>query len=288
MGWIATGNTAGKGYRPAVRTEENAMKFANINGQVIHYADTGPQEAPAIVFSNSLGTDFRIWDAVTDRLESRYRILRYDKRGHGLSDAPPAPYAMSDHVGDVAALLERLNVSGAAIVGLSVGGMIAQGLAAARPDLVRAVVLCDTGHRIGTVESWNDRIEAVRKHGISGISGQILERWFSAAYRSDENPDLAAYRNMLERMPVEGYVGTAAAIRDTDFTESTGQLKVPALCVVGDEDGATTPALVEELAGLIDGARFEIIPRAGHLPCIEQPVRLAGLIGDFLAELALN
>lgn len=260
------------------------MNLARINDLVIHYSDTGPREAPALVFSNSLGTDFRIWDAVAERLDSNFRLVRYDKRGHGLSDAPPAPYAMADHIGDIAALMEHLNVSKAIIVGLSVGGMIAQGLAAGRPDLVAGLVLCDTGHKIGTDELWNARIQAIRKDGIAGISPQILERWFSAGYRSDENPDFAAYRNMLERTPVEGYVGTAAAIRDTDFTRSTSQLAVPALCVVGDEDGATTPDLVRELAGLIDGAAFEIIPRAGHLPCIEQPVRLAGLISDFLAE----
>ena len=260
------------------------MKFAYINDLVIHYSDDGPREAPALVFSNSLGTDFRIWDAVADRLGLKFRLVRYDKRGHGLSDAPPAPYAISDHVGDLVALLDHLNVSKATIIGLSVGGMIAQGIAAERPDLVRALVLCDTAHKIGTEDLWNARIDAIRAHGIAAISPQILERWFSAEYRDDENVEFAAYRNMLERTPAEGYVGTAAAIRDADFTQSTAQLKLPVLCVVGDEDGATTPDLVRELAGLIEDAKFEIIPRAGHLPCIEQPLRLAGLIGDFLVE----
>lgn len=260
------------------------MNFTRINDLVIHYSDDGPREAPVIVFSNSLGTDFRIWNAVADRLGSSYRLVRYDKRGHGLSDAPPAPYAIADHVADLAGLLDQLNVSNATFVGLSVGGMIAQGIAADRPDLVRALVLCDTAHKIGTEELWNTRIEAVRENGIAGISPQILERWFSAAYRSDDNPEFAAYRNMLERTPVEGYVGTAAAIRDADFTQSTSGLALPVLCIVGEEDGATTPELVRQLAALIEGARYEIIPRAGHLPCIEQPLRLAGLIGDFLAE----
>ena len=260
------------------------MNFARIDNLVIHYSDIGPREAPALVFSNSLGTDFRIWDDVVDRLGSGFRIIRYDKRGHGLSDAPPAPYELADHVGDIAALMYQLNVTDAVIVGLSVGGMIAQGLAAERPDLVKALVLCDTGHKIGTAELWNTRISAVRESGIAGIAPQILERWFSKAYRDDGNAGYSAYRNMLERTPVEGYIGTAAAIRDADFTESTSGLSVPALCIVGDEDGATPPDLVRELAALIDSAQFEVIPAAGHLPCIEQPVRLAGLISDFLAE----
>ncbi len=260
------------------------MQFVRVNNIVLHYSDLGPHDAPAIVFSNSLGTDFRIWDETIARLGPGFRFVRYDKRGHGLSEAPPAPYAMSDHVDDLAALLDHLNVTGTVIVGLSVGGMIAQGLAAARPDLVKALVLCDTGHRIGTAELWNSRIEAIEAGGIAGISDAILERWFSAAFRTGTNADFAAYRNMLERTPVQGYLGTAAAIRDADFTASTAALKVPALCVVGEEDGATVPDLVRELAGLMPSAKFEIIPRAGHLPCIEQPVRLAGLISDFLAE----
>jgi 3-oxoadipate enol-lactonase len=260
------------------------MKFIRANEMVLHYSDQGGREAPAIVFSNSLGTDFRIWDDVVERLGPGFRFIRYDKRGHGLSDATPAPYTMSDHVGDLSALMDDLNVARATIVGLSVGGMIAQGLAAQRPDLVNALVLCDTGHKIGTADLWNGRIDAIEKGGIAAISDAILERWFSAAYRTDTNADFAAYRNMLERSPVAGYLGTAAAIRDADFTASTSALTVPALCVVGEEDGATVPDLVRELAGLIPGGQFEIIPRAGHLPCIEQPVRLAGLISDFLAE----
>lgn len=259
------------------------MKFIRANDVVLHYSDQGGQSAPAIVFSNSLGTDFRIWDDVVDRFGAGFRFIRYDKRGHGLSDATPAPYRIADHLDDLALLLDDLNVSDAVVVGLSVGGMIAQGLAASRPDLVKALVLCDTGHKIGTAELWNGRIDAIEKGGIASISDAILERWFTSAYRSDDNVDFRAYRNMLERTPVAGYVGTAAAIRDADFTESTSRLTVPTLCVVGEEDGATSPDLVGELAGLIEGAQFEVIPRAGHLPCIEQPVRLAGLISDFLA-----
>ena len=260
------------------------MHFARINNLVIHYSDLGPREAPAIVFSNSLGTDFRIWDDVVDRLGPRFRFVRYDKRGHGLSDAPPAPYTLEDHVSDISALMDHLNVSKAVIVGLSVGGMIAQALAIERPDLVRALVLCDTGHKIGTAERWNARIDAIRDVGIAGIAPQILEMWFSAAYRTNDLASFAAYRNMLVRTPVEGYVGTVTAIRDADLTQSTSRLAIPVLSVVGDEDGATPPDLVRELAELISGAQFEIIRAAGHLPCIEQPVRLAGLISDFLAE----
>lgn len=260
------------------------MAFARVNGVVIHYELSGNPGGRAIVFANSLGTDFRIWNAVTPALEDEFRILLYDERGHGLSDAPPAPYAMTDHVQDIAALLDHLGIARTAVVGISVGGMIAQGLAAIRPDLVSALVLCDTAHKIGTAEMWNARIDAVTKNGIASLADGIMERWFTPAYRRPDNADYAGYVNMLVRQPVEGYAGTCAALRDADLTESTRALKLPALLLVGDQDGSTPPDLVRSTAELISGSRFEIVKDAGHLPCIEQPAATARLIRDFLKE----
>lgn len=259
------------------------MTFARVNGIVLHYEDRGSPDMPAIAFSNALGTDFRIWDSVVSRLEDRYRIVRYDKRGHGLSDAPPAPYRMTDHVDDLAGLLGHLGITNTAVVGLSVGGMIAQGLAALRPDLVAAIVLCDTAHRIGTEDIWNERIDTVKARGIAALADATMQRWFTPGFRTPGNPDLSGYVNMLVRTPVDGYTGTCAALRDADLTESTKALKLPVLLVAGDQDGSTPPDLVRSTAALIAGSRFEIIRDAGHLPCIEQPDVTARLIGDFLA-----
>ena len=181
--------------------------------------------------------------------------------------------------------MSRLEVAEAAIVGLSVGGVIAQGLAAKRPELVRALVLCDTAHKIGTDELWNTRIEAVTTKGIGAIADAIMQRWFSASYRSPDNPDFVGYTAMLTRTTVDGYAGTCAALRDADLTESTRALKLPALCIVGDEDGSTPPDLVRSLADLIDGAQFEIIEGAGHLPCIEKPAEVSTLIRSFLKRI---
>lgn len=258
------------------------MAFARVNDVVLHYEDRGGESLPALVFSNSLGTDFRIWNAVVGELGENYRFIRYDKRGHGLSEATPAPYAMTDHVNDLAVLLDRLGITNASIVGLSVGGMIAQGLAALRPDLVSALVLCDTAHRIGTPELWNERIDGVTANGFASLADAIMERWFTAAYRSPENANFTGYLAMLTRTTVEGYVGTCAAIRDCDLTESARALSVPTLCLVGDQDGSTTPDLVRSLAELIDGAQFAVVKDAGHLPCIEQPGETAKLIDQFL------
>lgn len=260
------------------------MAFARVNGVVLHHEIRGAADRPTLVFSNSLGTDFRIWNRVVEALEDNYRIVLYDKRGHGLSEATPQPYRLSDHVNDLAALLDHLGIGASVIVGLSVGGMIAQGLATLRPDLVRALVLCDTGHKIGDQAMWNQRIETVNEKGIAALADGIMKRWFTPAYRSPGNPDFVGYVAMLTRTPVDGYAGTCAAVRDADLTESTRALKLPTLCLCGDQDGATPPALVRELASLIEGARCEIIENAGHLPCIEQPLATAKLIGGFVDQ----
>lgn len=260
------------------------MSFVRANGVVLHHAVEGPSDAPALVFANSLGTDFRIWDDVVAALAADARVVRYDKRGHGLSEAPPAPYGLADLVDDLAGLLDHLAVRDALVVGLSVGGMIAQGLAAARPDLVRALVLCDTAHRIGPPEMWDQRIAAIRAGGIEALAEPILERWFSADFRRSRPAELLGWRNMLTRTPVEGYLGTCAAIRDSDLTGAARAIAVPTLCVVGSEDGATPPELVRSLAALVPGAGFSIVEGAGHLPCVEAPETLAALINDFMRE----
>lgn len=263
------------------------MSFAKINGIVLHYEVAGSAGLPTIAFSNSLGTDFRIWDGVVRILKPEFRLVRYDKRGHGLSEAPPAPYAMDDHVGDLAGLLDHLGVEDALVVGISVGGMIAQALAAGHPDLTRAIVLCDTAQKIGTADLWNGRIAAVGSEGIAAIADGILERWFSARFRAEQPVELAGYRNMLTRTPPDGYAGTCAAIRDTDLTDATRQLGLPSLCIVGDEDGSTPPDVVRSLADLLQDSRYEVMSGSGHLPCIDQPRQLAGLIRGFAKEVGL-
>ncbi|KGF69007.1 3-oxoadipate enol-lactonase [Hoeflea sp. BAL378] len=262
------------------------MQFARLNGVVIHHQVIGAApDRPTIVFSNSLGTDYRIWRDVIVRLAGDFGIIAYDKRGHGLSEAGEGAITMDDHVNDLAALLDHFQAKDVIVCGLSVGGMIAQGLAASRPELVRALILCDTGHKIGTREMWDARIAAITEQGIAAISDAILERWFTKAYRSADNAEFTGYRLMLERTPVQGYVGTCAAIRDADFTRSSAALTVPVLCVVGSEDGSTPPQLVGELARLIPGAMYQEIPGAAHLPCIEKPVELTEIIKAFVDRL---
>jgi 3-oxoadipate enol-lactonase len=262
------------------------MKFTHANGIVLHFEDSGGGR-PVVVFANSLGTDFRIWDKVAAALRPDFRVIRYDKRGHGLSQATAAPYRMSDHVSDLAALLDEMRVRSAVIVGLSVGGVIAQGLAAVRPDLVQGLVLSNTAHKIGTTESWNARIAAVEANGLESIADNVMKLWFTAAFRSPSNAEFAGCRTMLVRTPVAGYVGTCAALRDADLTESSRALKVPVLCIAGDQDGSTPPDLVRSTADLIRGAEFRMVADAGHIPCVEQPAAVTALIRQFLTNARL-
>ncbi|WP_244504551.1 3-oxoadipate enol-lactonase [Jannaschia faecimaris] len=250
------------------------------DGTRIHVAEDGPRDGRAVVFANSLGTDMRLWDALLPLLPGDFRLIRYDKRGHGKSDVPNGPYAMGTLVADAEAVMDHLGVKGATFVGLSIGGMIAQGLAIKRLDLVARLVLSNTAAKIGTPALWDDRIAAVRAHGMEAIADNVMERWFGRDFR--DGPDLATWRARFVAVPPEGYAGCCAAIRGTDFYTPTSGLRLPTLAIAGTEDGATPPDLVRETADLIPGSQFALIRRAGHLPCIENPAEYARILGGFL------
>ncbi|WP_299418517.1 3-oxoadipate enol-lactonase [uncultured Shimia sp.] len=258
------------------------MPTATLNQIDTHYRDEGdPDGAPAL-FINSLGTTLHLWDPILAYLPDGLRIIRYDMRGHGESDVPPAPYSMGTLVKDAEALLEHLNVKDALVVGLSIGGMVAQGLAVKRLDLVRAMVLSNTAAKIGSPKMWEERIDAVRTKGLPAMSDDIMLRWFSRDFQT--RPELTHWKAMLEATPPEGYAGCCAAIQGTDFYTPTSGLRLPTLGIAGSEDGATPPDLVRETVELIPGARLELLRRTGHLPCVEKPAEYAALLTDFMKE----
>lgn len=217
------------------------MQALDVKGAAIHYADEGDRGGTPVVFSNSLGTDFRIWDDMIARLGPRLRIIRYDTRGHGLSDTPSDACTVEELADDLAALLDHLEVTRAVIVGLSIGGLVAQALAARRPDLVRALVLMDTAARIGEPMSWESRIAQVEAEGVASIADGVISKWFSAGFRAHRRTELAAWRAMLSRTESRGYAACCRALRDADLRESTARISVPVLAICGDEDGATPP-----------------------------------------------
>jgi 3-oxoadipate enol-lactonase len=257
------------------------MQMAQIGDTRLHYALTGPEDGPALVFVNSLSTDFRLWDKILPLLPAGLRILRYDKRGHGLSDVPPGPYSMGALVTDLERLMDSLAMKEAVVVGLSIGGMIAQGLAAKRMDLVSAMVLSNTGAKIATRDIWAERIDAVKAGGLEAVVDATMQRWFSPPFH--ETAEFHGWRNMFLHTPPEGWTACAAAIAGTDFISSTSGLRLPTLAIAGAHDTSTPPDLVFETADLIPGAQKALIQRAGHLPCVEQPEEYAKLLRVFLA-----
>lgn len=259
------------------------MHVARLNNLSLHWQEDGDPEGHPVVFANSLGTDLRLWDKVTPLLPKGLRIIRFDKRGHGLSDCPIGPYTMDELASDAEALLGKLGISGCTFVGLSIGGMIGQALAARRADMVASLVLSNTAAKMGDEAMWNDRISAIKAGGIEVLADPILERWFSADFRSTD--ELAVWGNMLTRTPREGYIGCCHAIANADLSETTSQLKLPTLGIAGSEDGASPPELVEGTVAMIEGASCHTIDGAGHLPCVENPTDYAALLTAFLKEL---
>lgn len=249
--------------------------FQRVGPALIHArARTG--RGRAVVFANSLGTSLRLWDEVVDLLPEDAPLLRWDMRGHGLSEGPAAP--IEAHAADLAAIMDRAGIADAVVCGVSMGGMVAVALAAARPDLVGGLVLACTGARIGTAEMWDARIRAVREAGLGPIAGDVIARWLSEAWRA-ANPDATTgWRLMLERTPPGGYAAACEAIAAADLRTAAAGLRVPAACLAGTEDLSTPPSVVEALTDLIPGAALTVLPGVGHLPPIEAPEVVARTI----------
>lgn len=259
------------------------MALVDLGDIRLEVRDEGAKDAPAVMFANSLGTDLRLWDQILPHLPDNLRIIRYDMRGHGGSDCPPGPYSMGQLVRDAEQVLDHLAVRNCVFVGLSIGGMVAQGLAIKRLDLVRAIVLSNTGAKIGQPSMWDDRIAAARAGGIEALADATMERWFTRDFRA--SPDMQFWRDMMTEQRLEGFLGCMHAISGTDFYTPTSGLRLPALGIAGSDDGSTPADLVRETVDLIPGSDFHLIRRAGHLPCVEQPEEYAKVLTGFLDKI---
>lgn len=235
-----------------------------------------------LVFANSLGTNTTLWDQVIAHLPQGLQIIRYDLRGHGRSDVPPAPYSMGQLVSDAEAVLDHFKIRDAMFVGLSIGGMIGQGLAVKRLDQIRALVLSNTAAKIGSADMWADRIDALRMNGIEPMADAIMQRWFGRDFA--KVPDLSHWRKMVSTTPLEGYIGCCNAIKGTDFYTPTSGLRLPTLGIAGSFDGATPPDLVRETLDVIPGSEFHLMRRSGHLPCAQHPQDYAQILTDFMRK----
>ena len=258
------------------------MAFARLGDVTLHYRDEGPEDGPPLVLLHALGTNLTLFDALLPHLPPGLRILRPAARGHGASSVPPGPYPMGALVRDAEAFMDHLGVTDAVVMGVSLGGLVAQGLAVKRLDLVRGLILSNTAARIGNTALWEDRIAAVRAGGLAALSEATLARWFPRPFR--DGPAAQGWRAELEATNPEGWCGSAAAIAHADFLATTSTLRLPTLAIAGGHDGSTPPDMVRETAALIPGSRFTLIRSAGHLPMIDAAPDCGTAIAGFLRE----
>jgi 3-oxoadipate enol-lactonase len=247
----------------------------------IHYALEGQSGTPVLVFSNSLGTDYSMWDPQVPEFRKKLRVLRYDTRGHGQSSLTPGPYSIEQLGKDVLALLDALDLDRVHFCGLSMGGMIGMWLGANEPERLNKLVLCNTAAKIGTPEGWNARIDAVRKSGMKSVASAVIERWFSQAFREKTPTTISSILKMLEDANPEGYAACCAAVRDFDFREHLSRIRIPVLVIAGVHDPATPPADGHFLADQIPGARYAEL-NAAHLSNIEDQGRFNREVTAFL------
>lgn len=246
----------------------------------VHAVVTGRADAPVLVLSNSLGSTHRMWDAQLAELEGRFRVVRYDTRGHGQSPVPTGPYEIDDLADDLVALLDRLDVERAHLVGLSLGGMTVMRAAIRNPERVERIALLCTGAQLPPARGWLERAATVRAHGTRAVAAAIVQRWFTAAHL-DAHPDVRElHERMVAATPAEGYAGCCEAIAALDLRAALASIAAPTLAIAGADDPATPPAKLEELASLIPDAKLLTVPHAAHLANAEQP----GIITPALIE----
>jgi 3-oxoadipate enol-lactonase len=259
------------------QSAEEAMQILMRPWGHMHYVDEGPKDAPTTLFANSLGTDLRMWQGVTQRLS--HRCIRFDMRGHGLSATPAADWSVEDIANDAAALLDHLRIARATVAGCSVGGMVAQAFGVHYPTRARALILSNTAARIGTAESWQTRITAIETSGLASIADTVLDRWFPKSFRA--KAEALAWQTMLLRTDPAGYVQTCRALSRADLRAGLATLNLPVLLLAGSEDQSTPTALVAETAALIRGAQLFELQGSGHIPAIDAPEATARAISDF-------
>jgi 3-oxoadipate enol-lactonase len=241
----------------------------------LHHRLEGPEYAPVLVLANSLGTTLSMWDDQAPALRDRFRLLRYDHRGHGGSTVPPGPYGIEDLGRDVLALLNRLEIERVSFCGLSIGGMVGMWLAGEAPEHVERLVLCCTSARFAPPETWEERAQTVREDGLGAIADAVLERWFTPDFRT-YRPDAFEWAGrMLRETPAEGYAGCCEAIRDADMRDRLGAVRAPTLVVAGADDPAAPPEQAELITRSIPDARLVVIGQAAHLANVERPREVA-------------
>jgi 3-oxoadipate enol-lactonase len=239
----------------------------------IYYEWAGAEDKPVLVLSNSLGTNLHMWSSQVDEFKKHFRLLRYDKRGHGQSSVPPGPYSLDQLGWDVIRLLDMLQLDKVYFCGLSIGGATGMFLGANAPKRFQKIALCNTAPKFGTIDTWNTRIKGVQAGGMKAVAGAVVERWLTPGFRTSHPKETQAVLSMLESANPKGYIATCEAVRDADLRETLPSIRVPCLVLAGTHDFSATVADGHFLAEKIPGANYVEVPTA-HLSNVEAP-------GDF-------
>jgi 3-oxoadipate enol-lactonase len=243
------------------------------NGIQINYELSGQQGAPAVVLSHSLGSSLEMWNPQIAALEPHYRVLRYDTRGHGGSEAPPQPYSLDQLGEDAGSLLDVLGIDAVHFVGLSMGGMIGQYLGLNHGNRLRSLVLCDTAALIPSEAQpvWQERIDTARKNGLAALVESTLQRWFTPPYLDQNPPQVQLIRKLFLSTPLAGYIGCSEAIRNLDYLERLTEIKIPTQIIVGRDDPGTPVAAAQAMHKRITDSKLVVLDSAAHLSNVEQP-----------------
>ena len=253
------------------------------NGIDINYELHGKEGAPWLVLSHSLACSVRMWDPQIAALKDRYRILAYDTRGHGGTEAPKGQYSLEQLADDLFLLLKELNIKNAHYCGLSMGGMIGQTFALKYPGVLRTLTLADTTSRYPAEAwpTWQDRIKTAEAKGMEPLAQPTLERWFTEPFRKKNPAAVDAIRKLIISTPVAGYVGCCHAIPKINLTARLKEIKAPILVIVGENDPGTPPAMAKEIHGNAPGSKLVVLPQAAHLANLEQPEGFTRALADF-------
>jgi 3-oxoadipate enol-lactonase len=256
------------------------------NGISINYTLDGPVGAPVVTLSHSLATTLAMWEPQLAALTARYRVLNYDTRGHGGTDAPRGAYTLDQLADDAKALLAALGIQRTHWVGLSMGGMIGQTLALKAPQLFTSLVLCDTSSRIPPEAKplWDERIHTAETKGMDPLVEGTLSRWFTAPFKEKGGPVVETVRGMIRSTPPAGYIGCCQAISGLNLTDRIGAIRAPTMIIVGEDDQGTPVAASKVMNEQIKGSELVILKSAAHLSNMEQPEAFTRALTGFLAK----
>ena len=260
----------------------------NSNGVTLNVKIEGPDNVPCLILSHGVATNLSMWDGVVPLFSQRYRVVRYDTRGHGRSQATPGEYTLSQLGGDVVGLMDALEISKAHFCGLSLGGMTGLGLALNRADRFNSVIIADA--RAAAVpayrDAWAQRAAVARSSGIETLVEPSVSRWFTDAFRASQKQEVARVKAMVRATSVDGYCGCAAALAGLNYASQLGEILLPMLYLVGAEDQGAPPAIMREMRDATPGSRYVEIADAGHLSAVDQPAAFARAVLDFLGSAA--